>query len=216
MIFATVARKHPAPRPPLRDMKEPRSHRSRGSVFGTCQPFRDDVAHRSGMRSPEIRRLPPTSAAVPLSRTLWAGDVGQTANWPVEVMSPSRDRSRPVSPCPTLWSSMDGHVRFLVRKSPSPPATPVLDEVDDTSILKTGRSPATHDLSLGIMLAAGPLGRWLSRSDLVLWHQPAVIWGQLYDRYWGVLRTYFDLVGRAKYVAIDPKGHKVGRKPAVQ
>ena len=93
---------------------------SRGSAFGnTPKSFRDNSAHRSGMWSPEIRSLPLNFAAVPLSRTLWAGDVGQTANVPVEAMSPSRDRSRPVSSCPPLWSPLWTAMR-VPSATPSP------------------------------------------------------------------------------------------------
>ena len=60
MTFTSVALP-PSPRTPARH-EEPRFVASAGALFlGTCRPFRDDVAHRSGMRSPEIRRLPPTS-----------------------------------------------------------------------------------------------------------------------------------------------------------
>ncbi len=86
-------------------------------------PFRDNAAHRSGMRSPEIRRLPPTSAAVPLSRTLWVGDVGQTVNCPLRrCPQAGTDRT------PFLVAHPSGRLygrpcSVQVRKSPSPEAS---------------------------------------------------------------------------------------------
>jgi hypothetical protein len=76
--------------------------------FGTCRSFRDDVARRSDASLTD--RLP-TSAAVPMSRTLWAGDVGQEAKLPVEAMSPSRLLAHPSR---GLYGRL---CSFLVRKS---------------------------------------------------------------------------------------------------
>jgi hypothetical protein len=112
MSCTTVALAFQPPNPP-RDMRSPGSSLLPGLCFwGSCRPFRDEVA-----------RNPTPGAnfdAVPLSRTLWEGDVGQTAIVPVEAMSPSGDRSRTVSPCPPSGRLYGPLCEFLGRKSRSP------------------------------------------------------------------------------------------------
>src|SRR5271166_873927 len=76
-----------------------------------------------------------------------------------------------------------GHGRGLLRPAQRADSidthrqTPILDEVDDTSILKTGTQPRyPRSPSWLICTGASPQPP-LSRSDLVLWHYPEAFGG---------------------------------------
>jgi hypothetical protein len=90
---------------------------SRGSAFGNSpKSFRDNSAQHSGMMTAleseacrQLRRCP----IVP-------NPMGRRCGF--EAMSPSRDRSRPVSPCPPAWSPLwTRHVRSWCDLHSPPP-----------------------------------------------------------------------------------------------